>query len=347
MVIAPLPLLPRKELNLYPIDYPFETLVDKIGKNTLKLDPDFQRGYKWNNEKASRLIESCLMQVPLPSCYFAEDENKNHLVIDGVQRITSVYRFITNEFPLEGLQTYKELNSKYFDDLELKIRRHIETYTIRCIILRNDNDPELIRDIFARLNQGSVTLSPQEIRHALYAGDFNDLLHEMSNYSEIQDLTTGSSKKNDRTAEEIVLRFFALNSDLKNYDSKLKEFLDDYMMSNQYISMDKIIEKKDEFISSLQKCRDVFLQQIFSDPNKKRVRKSIAHYELQMYSLQFYPLKSLIENREQIVDMYKKLCFEADFQKTLTGGIAQKGSILKRREMFLDHLSSVNKLYEL
>ena len=77
----------NKVLNLYPIDYPFETLVNRAKKGKLKLNPDFQRKYKWDKdgfERSSKFIESCLMRIPLPACYFAEDENKEHLVIDGV-----------------------------------------------------------------------------------------------------------------------------------------------------------------------------------------------------------------------------------------------------------------------
>ena len=77
----------NKVLNLYPIDYPFETLVNRVEGGKLKLNPDFQRKYKWNKEnekKTSRFIESILMRIPLPACYFAEDEEKKHIVIDGV-----------------------------------------------------------------------------------------------------------------------------------------------------------------------------------------------------------------------------------------------------------------------
>ena len=85
-----------KVLNLYPIDYPFETLVDRAQKNKLILDPDFQRKYKWDkdgNDRCSKFIESCLMRIPLPAFYLAEEENGNHLEIDGVQRITKIMRF--------------------------------------------------------------------------------------------------------------------------------------------------------------------------------------------------------------------------------------------------------------
>lgn len=100
-----------KTLNLYPIDYPFETLVVRIKAEPakLKLDPDFQRKYKWDKDgwvRSSKFIESCLMRIPLPSCYLAEDENGRHMVIDGVQRLTTITRFFNDEFALEGMTTY-------------------------------------------------------------------------------------------------------------------------------------------------------------------------------------------------------------------------------------------------
>lgn len=335
------PPLPRKELNLYPIDYPFETLVSKIDNKSLILDPDFQRKYKWDDEKASFLVESCLMQVPLPSCYFGEDDSKNHFVIDGVQRLQSIYRFIKNNFALQGLQTYKELNGKKFVDLEQRIRRHIETYTIRCIVLRNDNDPIIIRDLFSRLNQSSVELSAQEIRHALYSGNLDKLLEKLSCKQEIQDLISGQSKKDDRTTEELVLRFFALNNNLKDYDDKLKKYLDDYMMRYRNISEEEAFKMEQNFLSTLEKCRLVFGKDIFSDFTKARARKSIAHYDLQMYRLQTYSEQYLKEHKKSIIESYKRLCTNDSFQKTLTSGIAQKQSILKRRELWQELLKSI------
>src|ERR1700761_7992475 len=95
-------------LSLHTVDYPFETLSQRAKANPPKLilDPDFQRKYKWDKDgwgRASKFIESCLMRIPLPSCYFAENEEKAHLVIDGVQRITTIIRFMDDEFALEGL----------------------------------------------------------------------------------------------------------------------------------------------------------------------------------------------------------------------------------------------------
>ena len=145
-----------KVLNLYPIDYPFETLVGKVKSDPPKLilDPDFQRKYKWDKEgweRASRFIESCLMRIPLPTCYFAENEDGKHLVIDGVQRITTIKKFFADEFELEGLTTFKELEGKKFSQIGV-YQNELEGTTIRCIILRKENPKHLIEEIFSRLN---------------------------------------------------------------------------------------------------------------------------------------------------------------------------------------------------
>uniref|UniRef100_UPI003D76686B DUF262 domain-containing protein n=1 Tax=Acinetobacter variabilis TaxID=70346 RepID=UPI003D76686B len=146
----------QKTLNLYPIDYPFETLVNRIESKEPKtiLDPDFQRKYKWDKDgwgRASKFIESCLMRIPLPSCYFAEDEQGRHLVIDGVQRLTTIQKFFNDDFALESLTTFKELEGKKFSELG-EFKTELENTTIRCIVLRKDNPKKLIREIFARLN---------------------------------------------------------------------------------------------------------------------------------------------------------------------------------------------------
>jgi uncharacterized protein with ParB-like and HNH nuclease domain len=157
----------EKTLDLFPIDYPFETLISRINSSTPKtiLNPDFQRKYKWDKDgwvRASKFIESCLMRIPLPSCYFAEDEERRHLVIDGVQRLTTIKRFFNDEFALEGMTTFKELEGKKFSQIG-EYQAELESTTIRCIVLRKENPKKLIREIFSRLNQGAVQLSGQEV----------------------------------------------------------------------------------------------------------------------------------------------------------------------------------------
>lgn len=338
----------EKTLNLYPIDYPFETLLSRIDSDDPKLilDPDFQREYKWDKEgweRASKFIESCLMRIPLPSCYFAEDDNGKHIVIDGVQRLTTIVKFMKNEFKLEGMSVYKNLEGKYFRDLD-DFRTDIETTTIRCIILRKDNPKGLVQEIFSRLNQGAVQLSHQEIRHAIYPGSFDKLLSDLSKIEFIKTFKKGASTDNhynSREPEELVLRFFALQDDLGDYDDNLKKLLDDTMIKNQNLPEKDIKRHQELFLETLKKCLDVFGNDAFIDTNKKRRKQSTVYYDLIMYCFSKYDYRILIENKVNINTAFKVLCNIPQFQKTLSGGLQNKSSIEIRRTMFISALTEV------
>ncbi|WP_082968810.1 DUF262 domain-containing protein [Perlucidibaca aquatica] len=326
----------EKTLNLYPIDYPFETLSARISSNPtkLKLDPDFQRKYKWDREgweRASRFIESCLMRIPLPACYFAENLDGTHLVIDGVQRLTTIQKFFNDEFALEGLTAFKELEGKKFSQLGGH-RAELEATTIRCIILRKENPEHLIQEIFSRLNQGAVRLSDQEIRHAIYPGPLNNLLLELAITPIISDF--GNTTKDSREGEELVLRFFALRDDLASYEGRLSKFLDSYMRENSNASEAKIAKLKSSFNCTIEICQQVFGETVFADTTKNKPRQSIVHYDLLMNSLSKYKKTQIKGKEAKIQEAFRELCKKPEFQKTLSGGIQNKISILKRRELW-------------
>ena len=336
----------KKVLNLYPVDYPFESLVTRENAGKLKLNPDFQRKYKWdkeNNEKTSKFIESCLMRIPLPACYFAEDDEKNHLVIDGVQRITTIKNFFDDKFSLEGLTVFADLNGKKFSEIG-DYKSDLENYTIRCIILRNDNKRELIQDIFARLNQGAVSLTPQEIRHAIYPGRLDDLLSELGENKIIKDFSLGKDGKKIKDGlepEEQVLRFFAMKGDLHDY-KKLSKYLDSYMHKNQTIENDEIEKLRVLFNETLDKCNLIFGNDVFIDTTKEKPKEGMVHYDLLMWSFQQYPTEFVVKNKESIIEYFKELCLMDEFIKTLSGGLQKKSSILKRRQLWTDKLSGIN-----
>ncbi|MBK9359709.1 MAG: DUF262 domain-containing protein [Rubrivivax sp.] len=325
-----------KTLNLYPIDYPFETLNTRIQSKPpkLKLDPDFQRKYKWDKEgweRASRFIESCLMRIPLPACYFAEKEDGSHFVIDGVQRLTTIEKFFNDEFALEGMSAFKELEGKKFSELG-SYRSELEATTIRCIVLRKENPPNLVQEIFSRLNQGAVRLSDQEIRHAIYPGSLNNLLIELAKTPAIADF--GNTQKDSREGEELVLRFFALQDDLASYEGRLSKFLDVYMRENANASQAKIKKLRALFNSTLAVCSQIFGNTVFADTTKDKPRQSIVHYDLLMSSMSSLAKADINGKEEKIRKAFEKLCKNVEFQRTLSGGIQNKSSILKRRELW-------------
>jgi uncharacterized protein with ParB-like and HNH nuclease domain len=339
----------NKVLNLYPIDYPFETLIQRASSNPPKLilNPEFQRKYKWDkdgDERASKFIESCLMRIPLPACYFAENDAGKHFVIDGVQRITTIKRFFNNEFALEGLTIFKELEGKKFEDLG-DYKNELESTTIRCIVLRKENPKDLVQEIFARLNQGAVKLSAQEIRHAIYPGSLDALLIELGKTPFIDSFgkgEAGTKEKDSREQEEMILRFFALQTNLNDYDDKLSKYLDKYIAANQNPSPEEIDVLRSDFNNTLNKCLFVFDNNPFVDTSKDKQRQSLVYYDLLMWSFRNQSQEFLETNKGTLLSKFIELCNAPEFRKTLSGGLQLKSSIIKRRALWADKLASIN-----
>lgn len=338
-----------KMLSLYPIDYPFETLVSRINTTPpkLKLDPEFQRKYKWDKDgwvRSSRFIESCLMRIPLPSCYFAEDEESKHLVIDGLQRLTTINRFFNDEFALEGLTIFKELEGKKFSELG-SLQTELETTTIRCIVLRKDNPKSLIREIFSRLNQGAVALTDQEIRHAIYPGSLDALLTQLAQVHDISrfGLAENTESKSGLEPEEQVLRYFAFSDDknLDGFESSLKSFLDNYMEAKNSLSPEEVENHRNRFNTALSICNEVFGDEVFVNPAADRKRKGLVHYDLVMTTVGELDREIAIEKKDKIKQAYTDLCSSDDFQRTLSGGLHNKAATMRRRSKWNQLLQDV------
>lgn len=338
----------NKIVNLYPIDYPFETLVDRVKKGKLNLNPEFQRKYKWDkdgNERASKFIESCFMRIPLPACYFAEKGDNTQEVIDGVQRITTIKNFFNDGFALEGLTIFKELEGLKFSELG-DYKSELETTTIRCIVLRKDNKKELINEIFARLNRGAVELTAQEIRHAVYPGPLDNLLIELSLNPIIEEFGKGERgiKTNDgRESEEIILRFFALNNNLNDYDNKLSKYMDKYMTDTLDKDDAEILLLKEKFNTTLQKCINTFDDYLFSNPTRAQPRQSLAIYDLVMWSFSNEETDFITDNKQALKDAFYELCDSEEFNKTMAGGVQQKHSILTRRRLWTEKINKIKE----
>ena len=170
-----------------PYDLVVNSLMSQIYDETIQIRqiserPEFQRWYVWNDRLASRLVESMLLNVPIPPCYLAQDDEFKLDVIDGQQRIFSIFRFLENQFRLRGLEVLSDLNGKRFFELDPMLRRKIETYTLRCVIVTNDSHPEIRFEVFERLNSNTVPLNAQELRNSLSRGSLMRLLGELAQH---------------------------------------------------------------------------------------------------------------------------------------------------------------------
>ena len=177
----------NRKLVTEPYDLVIEGLLQQIKAGTLHLRPlserpSFQRRYIWTNRLASRLIESILLNVPIPPCYLSQNQDFELDVIDGQQRIFSIYRFIDNQFRLSDLEVLTEFSGKKFFQLDRTAKRKLETHTLRCVVITNASDSEIKFDVFERLNTNTVPLNAQELRNCIYRGPLNDLLGELAEH---------------------------------------------------------------------------------------------------------------------------------------------------------------------
>lgn len=248
---------PDRKLITQPYDLAVGDLVNQVGDDRLHLRPVYQRQYVWDNKKASKLVESLLINVPIPVCYLTEESDGSRSVIDGQQRLRSLYRFLDNQFPLRGLEVLPELNKKRFHQLTERQQRLISNRTIRCIVISEESDPDIRFDVFERLNTGSVALNAQELRNSVYRGKFNDLLRELARSPEFSQCLAGRSDSR-MTFEELALRFLALDQRLEQYRPSLKRFLNDFMRDSRRLEEDQLDVMRARFLDAATKAHAVF-----------------------------------------------------------------------------------------
>lgn len=219
-------------------DWTISALTDKLDRGLLALQPKFQREYVWSlrPELPSRLIESLLLKIPIPPIYFGKGSGGSLEVIDGQQRLTTLVRFVRNEFALVKLLRMSSLNGKLFKQLTTEQQEKILDEPIRTIVIDAGNNSELRYEIFERLNRGSMALNEQELRNCVYRGPFNDLLADLERDPYWRKVKGGAEPEWRYKEREMILRFFAFANRLPQYNGNLKAFLNEYM--SQYAPHD-------------------------------------------------------------------------------------------------------------
>ena len=228
-----------RKLTTQAYDKSVADVVRMIEDKDIRLDPDYQRNYVWDNKKSSLLIESIILNVPIPVIYVSQEQDDTWSVIDGLQRLYSLKRFFEGKFKLSGLEILSELNKHDINSLNPKALRLLKNGLLRVIMITHDSNEEIKYDVFMRLNTGSVHLNEQELRNCLYRGNLNKLLKELTNNVQWQTLL-GLKAPHKRMADrELILRFLAIyhgwnieNKQLVGYKGRMKVFLNEFMSKN-------------------------------------------------------------------------------------------------------------------
>lgn len=274
--------------------YKVSLVKNVFSQDNFNLKPDYQRRITWDTKKRSRLIESLIVNIPIPPIFLYEYDYDKYEVMDGLQRITAIIAFYKNEYKLTGLEEWAELNGKYYKDLPPRIKDGIDRRQLQVITLLKESaqTPEraekIKRLVFERLNTGGVKLLPQEIRNAIYNGLGNDMCNKLAenhtfrslwNIPDPADITTESDsedeyfsaiedekvkKKLERHAlykrmydVELVLRFFAMRY-LDEYDYALSDFMDDTLIALNSYSHEELDQLKTLFKTTVDKAHKLF-----------------------------------------------------------------------------------------
>ena len=203
--------------------------------------PAYQRKFRWKRNDESRLIESLLLGLPVPSVFVAANADFSLEVVDGLQRVSTLVHFMAPDddalegigrkapLALRGLTKLDELEGLRFDGLPLEIQRYFVRLPIRVTTLTDKSDPSVRFQLFERLNRGTISLSPQEVRTVVYRGPFIDLVRDLADLPAFHELTKlQRQQEDDGTRGELVLKFFTYLDWYKNYDGRVTELLNEY-----------------------------------------------------------------------------------------------------------------------
>lgn len=294
-----------RETKDYQLDYLKHAL--RPGKELIDISPAYQRRLRWPNKKKSLLIESFLLNIPVPPIYLYERDYNSYEAIDGRQRLDTISSFLADGFKLSGLEYWSELNGKKFRELPDVLQKGLLRRSLPAVVLLaetreyEDGDLDVRRILFDRLNTGGISLNPQELRNALYPGKLNSLLIRLARTSafttiwNIPGYTPGEEEEpsvallrnalfSSMADSELVLRFFALKDAMdNNRQGSLRLILDRYMQENANIDELRASVLSELFHNCLNNLHSIFGENTFRLPATGKLSRPL--YDALMIAL--------------------------------------------------------------
>lgn len=303
--------------------FQLNTVLGIVESDDYILDPEFQRRHRWNQEKKSKLIESFIMNVPIPPIFLYEIEYSTYEVMDGLQRLTAISEFYKDDYALIGLEEWPELNNKRYSELPTQVKKGIDRRYLSSMILLNEtagNDPKeamrLKQLVFERINSGGEKLEPQETRNALYNGPLNKLCIEIArdeyfckiwqipwddvNESSKELIENNLFKKMEDV--ELVLRFFAFRHISLWESMSLERFLDKFLQEGNLLDQQVLSKLKNLFEETAKLIYDIFGKNAIS---LYRQRDSVWNWYNRptkvVYDPLFQVVSSLLDKKEILI----------------------------------------------
>jgi len=324
-------------VSLQPTDWTVGTILDQMRRGRIELNPRFQRREVWTDDKKSRFIESLALNLPIPQIVLAEREERkgSYIVIDGKQRLLTLRRFGADtddpDFPqlkLTGLKTVTALNNKTWETLDRDSTRNlletIENQTLRTIVIRDWVGTDFLHLVFLRLNTGSVNLSPQELRQALFPGPFTEFAESRAASSKALTRVFGKETPDFRMRDvEVLIRFYMFKHHLADYRGNLKAALDHTCddLNNRWTTEPALAETADECDSAIETTYRVFGANAFMrwSGTSYEGRFNRAIFDVMTYYFSNDRVATAaVANKQAVIAAFKKLCTsDDDFRESI------------------------------
>ena len=340
-VIMEKPFNPNKiDITTKPLT--IDLLIKRLKANPAEIDlePAFQRKKDlWDTQKQSQLIESLLIKFPLPAFYFDGTDNNRWLVVDGLQRLSSLSNFMVKKsLQLRGLEFLNKLEGKGFDELPRNMQRQIEEAQITAYIINPGTPDEVKFNIFKRINTAGLWLNTQEIRHALNQGIPASFVAELADTQEFKEATSYAIRTERMVDREFVTRFlsFYLNSYM-NYVPDLDTFMNKTMNELKKTTNEARVIIKNDFISAMVLSKNIFGEWAFRKADQYPEKKKPINKALfEVWSVLLSKLNNEEKNRlekkkdilfEKFVDIIQN---DPEFYSSITTATGNKGNVAVR-----------------
>ena len=317
--------------NVYPLDDVMvrsETrtvaeVVKRIKRGRFFLAPDFQRDFVWEPSKQSKLVESCLMRIPLPVLYVAEGRDGRIVVVDGLQRLTTFVRFLGDKLALTKLGHGHPLNGKRFSDLSIQLRERVEDTQLTLYILDKDAPQRARLDIFERVNSGDI-LTRQQMRNAIYSGPGTRWLSDMAKEKSFLTATDRSLNAKTMRDREAINRFagFCLLGWESYVNGDMDEFLAQTLERLNREGDDVRRELKGAFIQSMHNNYELFGHHAFrrslaTDRDKRSVI-NLALFDVLSWAFTQISSRKIDEEGDEIGQIIIDLVTNTTFKEAIT-----------------------------
>ncbi|MGE7219224.1 DUF262 domain-containing protein [Priestia koreensis] len=328
----------EREVSIQPVQYSIFELHRKYKRGDLILQPFYQRKHVWKNPKKTKLIESVLRKIPIPSLYFAETNDGRWEVVDGQQRLRAFFDYLSGDYQLSQMPVLNHLKGKKFDVLDPIFQRKLEDYQLHVFLIKQDSHPDIRFDIFERINEGATPLNAQELRNSMYRNGEIQFLKNLAKNKHFIRLTKGKIQSSRLKDQEAVLRFLAFYiNGYNSYNGNLNSFLN-HTLDKFSGFQNRLVEIEEDFNITMHLILTILGSKAFIKDGSKVINMSL--FDTITYCFNTFKKDFLAKNpktlKKTIINLINN---NPEFKKSISSNTLTKKSVCTRFDILLEEIS--------